>query len=277
VANGGEFLLKMCDQPPECKLCGSQKVVKFGYYHTIQRWWCNDCHRKFADNRALPGMKIPRDLVAQALDLYFQGVRLIQIPEMIFRRSAIAVNYASVFHWVEQFCQTTTQDLSKACPVAGTRLIFNEIPLKLHLELRRTTIRDVVDTETHYLMASKIVYAGLYDEYREFMATTAGEVSRQPQYLLVTRNWPDSTDNENSDQEFVRNWQRTANPRTRILQSLKKPEKTQIILDGWRVHYNFFTRQESLSGKTPAEAAQIAGGMGSWPFQPKLNKNLTTL
>jgi len=44
-----------------CKYCGSPNVVKFGTFNGIQRYWCKDCKRKFADNKALLKMKTPEE------------------------------------------------------------------------------------------------------------------------------------------------------------------------------------------------------------------------
>jgi transposase-like protein len=33
--------------------------VKYGTFQGMQRYFCKDCRRKFADNDSLPGMKTP--------------------------------------------------------------------------------------------------------------------------------------------------------------------------------------------------------------------------
>ena len=60
----GEIILKMYQGVKErleikCKFCGSRRVVKYGHFRGVQRWWCKDCKRKFVDNEALPKMKTP--------------------------------------------------------------------------------------------------------------------------------------------------------------------------------------------------------------------------
>ena len=32
-----------------CKYCNSANVVKFGTFEGVQRYWCKDCKRKFAN------------------------------------------------------------------------------------------------------------------------------------------------------------------------------------------------------------------------------------
>ena len=59
-----------------CKYCSSPNVIKFGTFQGIQRYWCNDCKRKFADNQALPTMKTPIKHIASALSCYYGGMSL---------------------------------------------------------------------------------------------------------------------------------------------------------------------------------------------------------
>jgi len=39
-----------------CKHCGSTNVMKYGTKGRLQYYKCNDCHRKFAGNNAIPGV-----------------------------------------------------------------------------------------------------------------------------------------------------------------------------------------------------------------------------
>lgn len=59
-----------------CKYCGSSEVVTYGTFEGVQRYWCKDSKRKFADNNALPHMKTSSRIVASALSCYFGGIPL---------------------------------------------------------------------------------------------------------------------------------------------------------------------------------------------------------
>jgi hypothetical protein len=50
-----------------CKYCGSKNVIRYGHFRGIQRFWCNDCQRKSADNDTLPNMQTPH--IPDVLDL----------------------------------------------------------------------------------------------------------------------------------------------------------------------------------------------------------------
>jgi len=58
-----------------CKYCQSSNVIKFGTYKGIQRYFCNDCGRKFVLG-TLPKMKTPVPWIASAMDMYYRGMPL---------------------------------------------------------------------------------------------------------------------------------------------------------------------------------------------------------
>ena len=60
----------------QCKHCNSQNVVKYGTFEDVQRYWCKDCKRKFADNKALPKMKTDTKIISLALSCYYGGMPL---------------------------------------------------------------------------------------------------------------------------------------------------------------------------------------------------------
>lgn len=66
-------LFKMPYLSVVCKYCGSRNIIKWGQYHGIQRFFCKDCKRKFADNMALPNMQTPIDQVGSALGMFYEG------------------------------------------------------------------------------------------------------------------------------------------------------------------------------------------------------------
>ena len=59
-----------------CKHCNSKDISKYGRYNNVQLWWCKQCKRKFTDNHAYPGMKIPLDRIYSAMSMYNKGISL---------------------------------------------------------------------------------------------------------------------------------------------------------------------------------------------------------
>jgi hypothetical protein len=49
----------------------------------------------------------------------------------------------------------------------------------------------------------------------------------------------------------------TLKDRTKPMRGLKSYESTELLLDGWSVHYNCVRPHQSLGNKTPAQAARM--------------------
>lgn len=63
----------------KCKYCKSENVNKYGKYKDNQYYICKDCGHKFSDNTNIPCMQTPTDQIADALNMYYEGLSLSEI------------------------------------------------------------------------------------------------------------------------------------------------------------------------------------------------------
>ncbi len=71
-------------------------------------------------------------------------------------------------------------------------------------------------------------------------------------------------DNEIDAARLVEYWRNTLKDRTKIMFNLKDKNHSQLILDGWLVHYNYFRLQKALNDRAPAEIAKTNFKFHSW-------------
>jgi transposase-like protein len=95
-----------------CKHCGSTNVIKYGWKGGLQYYLCNDCHRKFAGNNAMPGMRFPPKQIAAAISMYYSGLSIDAIRRELQSQYNIYPSDSIVYEWVIRF---TTIGLG--CPV----------------------------------------------------------------------------------------------------------------------------------------------------------------
>src|SRR4030042_4569564 len=88
-----------------CTYCGSSNVVKFDTFEDIQRWWCKDCKRKFAE----PSMKTP-------LGMYFGGMPLDSVQRQLQMGAKAGVEF-SLCHRSEgdKFCAMCDKEQRGKC------------------------------------------------------------------------------------------------------------------------------------------------------------------
>lgn len=86
-----------------CKYCGSKNVIKWGNFRGIQRFFCKDCQRKFADNDALPNMQTPTEQVGAALSMYYEGHSLNKVRRLLSQIYNSYPSDSSVYRWLSRF------------------------------------------------------------------------------------------------------------------------------------------------------------------------------
>jgi transposase-like protein len=67
-----------------CKNCDSVNTVKIGKVNNKQRYKCKDCGKTFLDVDTFVGMRNKKQIIAVAMDLYFDGMGVLPIPILIY-------------------------------------------------------------------------------------------------------------------------------------------------------------------------------------------------
>jgi transposase-like protein len=264
-----------------CKLCGSTNLVKYGSYRGIQRWWCKDCRHKFADNEAIAAMKTPAEQVASAIDMYFAGVHLHHIPGLLFKRYGAFISYTAVYHWIVHFCQLAIEETEKNQLKVGDVWMISESSSRNDIKDVRLSFLDVIDISTAFLLATRMVYNRSQYDVKALIEQAGTRAGKMPSKIL-TDGWKGYTHGIGLAQggraaeiqvlefedsglpEIFRCWQNAAARRAKIINGLKKESTALLMLQGWNIHYNYFTANEALAGHTPAAAAAADSRYNNW-------------
>jgi len=151
VRSGAEVLKTI---PEQCKFCGSKRIVRYGHYRMVQRWWCKDCKRKFVHNEALPRMKTPAIQVASALSSFYEGTPIRGIRINIDQTFGNYPQNAAVYGWIQRFTQVAIITAKDYKPKVGDTWVADETVL--NIEGKKLWFWDLIDAETRFLLASHI-------------------------------------------------------------------------------------------------------------------------
>jgi transposase-like protein len=69
-----------------CKYCQSERIRKYGTYKGIQRYFCNDCGRKFVATDTIPKMQYSTHKIADVLNMYYEGMSLLEIRRNLIQQ-----------------------------------------------------------------------------------------------------------------------------------------------------------------------------------------------
>lgn len=274
-----------------CKFCGSNDIIRYGTFRGIQRWWCNDCERKFADNDALPNMKTPVEQVASALNMYYEGMSLNAIRRHLLQMHNNYPSDSTVYEWVDEFTNKAMKQARNYQPKVGDTWIADETVLKIGG--RNVWFWDLIDTKTRFLLASHMSFKRTTQHARTLVEKASKRADKIPKVIITDKLYAYLDGIElafGADTEHVQSkgfrvqpntniierFHGTLKARTKVMRGLKKPETALLLLDGWLVHYNFFRPHEALGDKTPAEASGIRDSFRNWVDIVAKRKIITT-
>lgn len=274
----GFKLMRVIYEDFKCKVCGSANVVKYGKLRGIQRWWCKNCHHKFADNDALPGMKTLTEQVSSALQMYYEGMSLQAIRRNLEQQHHSHVSDSTIYSWIERFSKVAIDKAKTYKPNVGDVWIADETVLRI--EGKNTWFGDIIDSKTRFLLASVVSTNRGTREAKALMEKAQARAGKTPKFVLTDKlaAYVDGIEQAfgadakhiqskpfalKNSTNLIERFHGTLKSRTKIMRGLKKLETAKLFTEGWLVHYNFFRPHETI-GKTPAEKADVRFPYANW-------------
>jgi putative transposase len=255
-----------------CKYCNSRNISKYGIYKNIQRWWCKDCKRKFADNSDYQRTRIPSEAVHSVLYLYYKGMPLKSIRQQLEEEYGCYPSDSTIYRWVKRNTIQGEQDIKDHQPQVGSTWLIHESSLMIGS--KRYWIFDLLDSLTHYLLASTLTSNHDQEDIKTLIESARDRAKRIPEVLIVRRPSKylkgvelalgaasSHIQMKTTDQEekiiSSKYWISMIKRRRILLHNLKLEKMRQLILKGCILYHNYYLTQRSLNGKTPSQAAKI--------------------
>ena len=123
--------LKITTEKLVCKLCGSTQIVKYGQYKGSQHWLCRTCGKKWTDNGAVSGGKLPSECVAYSLGAYYDGLSINAIRRNLKQNYGVYPSSATVFEWVNKYTKDVVEKTKNLKPNVGSVWIADETYVRI--------------------------------------------------------------------------------------------------------------------------------------------------
>jgi putative transposase len=261
-----------------CKYCGSRNVIRWGKFRGIQRFWCNDCHRKFADNDALPNMQTPVEQVGSAVGMFYEGQSLNSICRTLAQIYNSHPSDSTIYRWVTRFSKEAISEANNYKPNVGDVWIADETVLKIGG--KNIWFWDIIDSKTRFLLASVVSTNRGTREAKALMEKAQAKAGKTPRIVLTDKlaAYIDGIEQAfgadakhiqskpfalNNSTNLIERFHGSLKSRTKVMRGLKSIETAKLITDGWLFYYNFLRPHDTLR-KTPAEAAGIKFSYYNW-------------
>lgn len=250
-----------------CKYCGSPNVIKFGTFQGIQRYWCKDCKRKFADNKALPTMKTPIEHISTALSCYFGGMPLDAIQRHLQQQFSAYYTEMGIYNWIRRFSQEAVNRVKDFQPIVGDTWIADETVLKVGG--RNIWFFDVIDAKTRYLLASRLTESRTTKDAALVMNEAKRRAGKSPKRIITdklaayidgiglvfgadTKHIQSKPFTDVNSTNVIERFHGTLKDRARVVRGFKNMDTARLLTQAWLVHYNFFKEHTTLGNIPPA-------------------------
>ena len=255
------------DNEIKCKYCNSSNIVKFGTFEGVQRYWCKDCKRKFADNDALPKMKTPIRIISSALSCYFGGMPLDAIQRHLQQQYGTYYSEMGIYNWVIRFSKEAINRVKDFQPIVGDTWIADETVLKVGG--KNIWFWDIIDVKTRYLLASRLSESRTTKEAALFMNEARRKAGKAPKRIITDRlaSYIDGIElvfgantkhiqskpfTDVNSTNIIERFHGTLKDRTNVIRGFKNMDTARLLTEAWLVHYNFFKEHETLGNIPPA-------------------------
>lgn len=261
----------------KCKFCGEiGRVILHGQTPRLaQRYRCKACGRTFMDNKAAENMRFPVDAVASALNLYYEAASLHKICRQLKLDYGVMPNVSSVYDWIVKYTKKAAHAFDSLKPQVGDIWVADETVLKLKSSGGENVwLFDCIDEDTRFLLATHFSEQRYTKDAQILLEKAQKQAGKSPKFVITDKLraylgateevfGADAIHHRSGPFELkysTRSIERlhgTIKDRTEIMRGLANRESAKLILEGWKVHYNFFRPHQGLRGNTPAEASGL--------------------
>jgi len=261
-----------------CKYCHSHQVVKNGLRNQTQYWLCKSCGHAFVNNLAIPKMKYPLNIVAQAVEDYYSGISLHNIARAVQQTTGNLPSISAVYGWVRKITQRGLSEANSQIPRVGDTWLVSLVSIWLNHKVYLYI--NILDAKTQFLIASRL---GKFEDIKSVFENAKENAGKSPS-RIITNGWRGYIDvveqvfgadtshsivslqqcNEVSTNylNYLKYWRDVFKIKYKHLHQLN--DNIQLIVDGMVLRYNFFCPQIDLGQKTPAESANITFRYHNW-------------
>ena len=262
-----------------CKYCGSPNVILYGKYKAVQRYYCKDCGRKFAGIDTIPKMQYSTSKIADALNMYYEGMSLHKIRRNLIQQHNDYISDATIYNWVKRFSTLAIMQADKFKPDVGGVWVADETVIDIDGE--NIWLWDIIDTKTRFLVASHMSHSRTVKDAEALMKQAYKRTGKIPRIIFTdklqayldgieltfgadTEHRQGSPFDIENNTNFIERMHGTIKSRTKVMRGLHTEESAWLFMDGWLVHYNFFRPHMSLRDRTPAQVAGIRFPFRNW-------------
>lgn len=258
-----------------CKFCQSENVVKHGVKAGIQRYLCKECNHKFYDNSInFPRMRNEPHVIVTSLNLYYGGLSMLKVKEQLYNIFENNVSQSTVHYWIHKYAELVKDYIETLQPNLSGKYHHDETEIKVGGDGRY--FWETIDEDTRFVVAhllsenrtsaeAKKVFKQALDKQRPNAFFTDGSFAYDDAFdkifysNLKTKkvDWVRKVGiKARETNNIVERLHGTFKDRYKPMRGLKNDKRSETLLDGYIINYNFCRNHQSIK-TTPAQSAGL--------------------
>ena len=230
-----------------CKYCQSERVRKYGKYKETQYYYCNDCKRKFSNPDAIPKMQYSTSKVADALNMYYEGMSLNEIRRNFIQQHNDYISDVTIWNWVNRFSKPAIIEASKYKPDVGSVWVADETVIDI--DGKNIWFWDIIDTKTRFLIASHMSFTRTTKDAQQLMKQAYERTGKIPRVIYTdklrayldgieltfggdTQHKQGSPFDVEHKANYIERFHGTVKSRTKVMRGLHTPESARLFMVG---------------------------------------------
>jgi transposase-like protein len=224
-------------------------------------------------------MQYSTSKVADALNMYYEGLSLQEIRRNLIQQHNDYISDVTALNWVKRFSMLAIMEAGKYKPEVGSVWVADETVIDI--DGKNVWFWDIIDTKTRFLIASHMSFTRTAKDAQALMKQAYDQTGKIPRVIYTdklrayldgieltfgadTIHKQGSPFDVETNTNFIERFHGTIKSRTKVMRGLHTVESARLFMDGWLVHYNFFRPHMSLRDRTPAQVAGIRFPFRNW-------------
>ncbi len=275
----------MKKQKISCPNCKGIKTIKRGFRKTenrgkIQRYYCQDCKKRFVENEGFIRMRNNPQKITQAMHMYFSGMSLRKSQEHLGIFYNHNASHMSILRWIQKYMTQIGKFTDTLNLKVGHELMSDE--MEDRVKGKQCWFVDVMDTKTRYMVSSDFMRSRTIQNLTNVLANAKRKTGEQvtiittdglqgyPRVLRKTfglQSPYNSTSKTKSkvihniviakERGFNHKIERLHNSireRIKVMRGFGSLQSAKAIMKGYEIYYNFLRKHQAIN-KYPYELA----------------------
>ncbi len=262
-------------ESPNCPYCKSNKVIKFGKRYSKDRvkqiFNCNECNRRFIEEKNFQKMKGNAKVTTLMLDLYFKGISLRKISDHLKQFYDLSLNPSNILRRIQKYSKVINEYV-KDLPIE-TSEVWNTDEMKIQAGGKWRWLWNVMDKETKYLVTRMVSDKRRIIDSRNVLRQAKETAGKEPAFMITDGcvSYAQSIEKELKETNHIRlrtirdkrinnnNIERlngTIRERLKVMRGLQNLKTADLMTQAYANYYNHIKIHSAL-GTTPAIASGI--------------------